>query len=66
MLELNKYDPASSAFNLQQSGALVEYSVSEMINLYYKKPYTDMKNSPYFDQYLFKIGAMIFYKNHHL
>ena len=34
-----------------------------MINLYYKKPNTEMKNSPYFDPYLFKIEAMTFYKN---
>ncbi|MBE1556139.1 hypothetical protein [Sporosarcina limicola] len=32
---------------VQQSGTLVEYSISEMINLYYKKPYTEMKNRGY-------------------
>lgn len=44
---------------------LIEYSISEMFILYYKKPHTEMKNSPYFDQYLYKIGAIIFYKKHH-
>jgi hypothetical protein len=40
---------------LKVTGAIVEYSISEMTNLYYKNPYTEMKNR-----------AMIFYKIHHL
>lgn len=47
---LNVVNPHKSDFPLiELTGALVEYWISEMINLYYKKPYTKMKNNPYFD-----------------